>query len=364
MSNARLWIAGMALVVGGGCSGGGLGEPTGTQAPPDLAMAPEDLSVPPRDLSRPEDLASAGSHKYVFNGIALPMTRSDYSIDLNGDGHVDNQFGNIVAALISEAFDAQDAVTADVQSGQTIELAAIQTVDPMLVNDPAAVITLFTGRPTATPDFQGMGVYTIDATRPPSLFPGGLEQATFSSANPVTTHTPVSLTLNLPFLGGLPIPLTLHGAHIQFYTGTDAASGAPGLVLGEIQGSIKEHDVQSTIVPAIARILTTQVQANPTSSTARMVEALFDTGMCGSCASGDYCGNGLGCSVGQCTITAQAGDDQIDPCEVGLNNIIENILAPDVQIYDAAGNYAPNPGNSVRDSLSIGLGFTAVEAHF
>jgi hypothetical protein len=28
------------------------------------------------------------------------------------------------------------------------------------------------------------------------------------------------------------------------------------------------------------------------------------------------------------------------------------------------GNYAPNPKNTVRDSLSLGLGFTAVKGSF
>jgi hypothetical protein len=40
------------------------------------------------------------------------------------------------------------------------------------------------------------------------------------------------------------------------------------------------------------------------------------------------------------------------------------VLAPDVQIYDANGNYAPNPLNTVKDSLSVGIGFTAVAANY
>ena len=47
-----------------------------------------------------------------------------------------------------------------------------------------------------------------------------------------------------------------------------------------------------------------------------------------------------------------------------LNSTIQAVFAPDVQIYDANGNYAPNKTNAMKDSLSIGFGFTAVRASF
>jgi hypothetical protein len=55
---------------------------------------------------------------------------------------------------------------------------------------------------------------------------------------------------------------------------------------------------------------------------------------------------------------------KIDICEVATSGLIQNVLAPDVQMFDAAGNYHPNPTNANKDSLSIGLGFTAVPATF
>ena len=58
------------------------------------------------------------------------------------------------------------------------------------------------------------------------------------------------------------------------------------------------------------------------------------------------------------------GDLIIDVCEVSENSIIQNVLAPDLQSYDANGNYAPQRLAMKKDSLSIGLGFTAVRAKF
>jgi hypothetical protein len=69
-----------------------------------------------------------------------------------------------------------------------------------------------------------------------------------------------------------------------------------------------------------------------------------------------------GADAGTC---AQAGDGVISTCEVATNSIIKNILAPDVQMFSNDGlTYAPNPANTHKDSLSVGVGFTAVKATF
>jgi hypothetical protein len=47
---------------------------------------------------------------------------------------------------------------------------------------------------------------------------------------------------------------------------------------------------------------------------------------------------------------------------VATNQIVANLLAPDVQIYDANGGYAPNKNNTTKDSLSVGVAFLAVRA--
>ena len=106
--------------------------------------------------------------------------------------------------------------------------------------------------------------------------------------------------------------------------------------------------VQSTLVPRIAQSLTAQVQANPNSSSSMQLESIFDTG---------GCTNPDGSQ-------ASARDFTISTCEVAQNSLIQNLLAPDVQIYDSQGRYAPNPANTTRDSLSVGFAFTAVPARY
>jgi len=197
------------------------------------------------------------------------------------------------------------------------------------------------------PDYTGMGHFTVDPMQAPALFHGVLQSGSYDSENPVTTTNPVRVTLALSLVAGNPVELPINGAHIQY----DASPTQ--LVKGELQGSVKNSDVQAVLIPAVAALLNAQVQANPGSSQAMQILALFDTG------------NGMG---GNCTnmdgTLGRPGDGVISPCEVADNALVQNILAPDVQIYDANGNYAPNPNNTKPDSLSLGIGFTAVSAKY
>ena len=102
--------------------------------------------------------------------------------------------------------------------------------------------------------------------------------------------------------------------------------------------------VQQNLVPSLATTLTALIAADPASSRSRQIAAIFDTGGC----------------INPNGTPARAGDGIIDICEVSDNPLIASLLAPDLQMRDAAGRYAPVPGGTARDSLSLGLGFSAV----
>jgi hypothetical protein len=68
--------------------------------------------------------------------------------------------------------------------------------------------------------------------------------------------------------------------------------------------------------------------------------------------------------IGCASNSALKGDGHIATCEVSENAIIQNVLQPDVQLFDSNGNFSPNSANTDKDSLSVGLGFTAVRATF
>jgi hypothetical protein len=341
-------LVAVALALGGcGSSGGGGGVFTLF----DISVAPTDmpphadLTVDMTTISFPG--VSAG---FVVNGLKMPMMKADYSIDLDGDGKVDNAFSQIVAVLSAQGLALQAGVDAAISTGQQVSIVEIGSSDPTLQSDPGAGVTFENGKPMANPDFSGKGTFSVDNSAAPSQFTGGLNGGSFTSPDPVTTKNPVHLGLRLALVQGAPpVILPLNGAHISFRVGP---SGQGGLMSGQLQGSIKATDLQSAVIPAVAAFLTAKLQ-NPNDPSAPGIRQLFDTG---------------GCTNPNGTMAVR-GDNKIDICELAGNLTIMALLSPDLQIFNPPGsnNYAPVPRNQVvdpknRDSLSIGIGFTAVQA--
>jgi hypothetical protein len=156
----------------------------------------------------------------------------------------------------------------------------------------------------------------------------------------------------------------VHGGRIQF------TRSAGGLIAGQINGAIKNSDVQNSVVPTLAKALTKQVQSGfGMMSTNQQLLDIFDTGGTDStppsgCLNSDgtpSCKNSApgAAAFGQC---AQKADHIISTCEVATNSLIKNVLTPDVQMFQN-GVYAPSAANTMKDSLSVGVGFTAVPAN-
>ncbi len=333
---------------------------------PDLAMKPADLAMKLHDLAVPLDLlpgpdmarqlacAPAGGAlraQYVWNAVLVPMQRSDYAFDLNGDGRADNQFGNIYGALAGQNLDVQNDATQAVTSGQSLTLIDAHADD--FSDDACAASDVEAADAMASPDFSGAGHFTVDAAAVPGHFAGTFAAGHFSSLPlPESAATPVVMMLKLPLLGAI-IGVQLVGAHVQY---TRAADGT--VTGGQLNGAIRNSDVQNLVIPALAASLTAQVQVTPVGPRAMVLLSIFDTGG----KADPTCGSGT-CKNpdGTCAVK---GDNKIDVCEVATCGLIQNILAPDVQMFDANGNYQPSPGNTHKDSLSIGLGFSAVPATF
>jgi len=274
--------------------------------------------------------APAATRGYIALAIP-PSTNSEVlaaAIDLNGDGIADNQFAQVLIALGSLNLDFSAPVT----SGQVVYLMRVTSADATFQNDTAALGEWIVGQPTAPlpPDFSGGGSFQIAPGIAPGRFIAPLAAAAFVSANPVTTVAPVEVPFELRLGENLIIPLT--GARLAF-TVTPG-----GLTNGQLNGSIREEDVQAIIIPGFAIYLNQVVAAG--GPDAMTVLAIFDTGC-----------NGVG-----------ANDGMIAVCEVANNSLITSLLVPDVDIYAPDGSYAPNPANTDPDSLSFDLRFTAANA--
>jgi hypothetical protein len=203
------------------------------------------------------------------------------------------------------------------------------------VTDGAAAADWYAG--LATAGFT-TGPHQVDTSALASSFVGGLSAGNYSSNNPVTTRVPASAILRIALMPAAPpIDLPINGVHIQWHF-----SGTTGIASGEIQGSVRQDDVNNYFIPSFAAILNDQIQADTSSATAHAIESLFDKGGCAG---------------------ATASDGVINVCELATSSLIQTLLAPDVHIYDGVGNYAPAP-TGTANALSIGLGFTAVPTSF
>jgi hypothetical protein len=305
--------------------------------------------------------ASGGSNKaqYVVNSVMVPEQRSDYAIDLNGDGRVDNQLGNIIGALTGQGLDVQSGVNMATADGTLVLLMSEASTDATFQSDNCATSVVQIGQSTTNPDFSGTGTFAVDTSQQGGTFNGPIKVGKFSSAPPATTKDPVTVAIELPLVAGAtPVLLKVQGAHLQYTVSGGMITG------GQLNGGIKSSDVQMSIIPSVADILSGKLMNdNPQTSTDMQIASIFDNGGKAdpACSAGTCQNPAYGTRPGMC---AAAKDNIIDTCEVSTAGLIQNVLAPDVQLFDASGNYAPNAMNTTKDSLSIGLAFTAVGAKF
>jgi hypothetical protein len=310
--------------------------------------------------------ASNGSNKaqYVVNAVMVPSTSGkDFGADLNGDGKIDNQLGQIILTLADQGLNVQDGVNMALTGGDLILLLDESSTDSTFQTDSCAATSLQLGQATTgAPDFSGSGTFTLDSSQSPADFSGPIKAGKFDSAPSATTTHPVMASVRLPLVAGqTPVPIVLQGAHLQYTRSGTMVTG------GELQGGILSSDVQSHIVPAVASLLSNKLKTDmPQTSTDMQISSLFDTGGKAdpSCTAGTCKNPTTGddplMRAGQCAVK---GDNIIDVCEVATNGLVTNLLAPDVQLFDGT-TYKPNKLNTTKDSLSVGLGFTAVGAKF
>jgi hypothetical protein len=308
----------------------------------------------------------ANTAQYVVNVVNAPGQREDTSIDLDGSGRKENALGQVLGAISGTGLRVQDGITSAVNSGALIILATENSTDPAFQSDSCAGVQIQLGSlPSGVmmPDFSGNGSFTASGKKS-DVFAGPINAGKFNSAPPATTTSPVSVEIALPLVAGAPaVDLKIIGGHITF-------TNSGGMIKGELHGAIKESDVQGSIIPNVAALLTTRVMAykdpnDPNKDVDKQIAGLFDKGgkpdpKCPAVppATTGTCWNA---ATNKC---AAAGDFIVDACEVATSNLIQNVLSPDVAMFDSAGNYKPDPNNPNKDSLSLGLGFTMVKAKF
>jgi hypothetical protein len=217
----------------------------------------------------------------------------------------------------------------------------------------------------------------VDTSVAPANFAGPIVSSKFVSAATATTQSPVTAHISLPLVPTAdPLPLTVYGAHVEY-------TYSPTGLTGTLNGAIRKTDIDQQVIPKLADIFNTRIQVDLTGSgltaTDKQILKVFDDGGVGkgdsTCPSTAVAGGtpmpacrnhtfpGIN-NPGRC---AKAGDKVIDECEVASSPIIPVVFQPDVQLFAADGvTWMPNPNATAnqKDSLSLGIQFSAVPATF
>ncbi|MSP60924.1 MAG: hypothetical protein EXR72_11380 [Myxococcales bacterium] len=248
--------------------------------------------------------------RFVIDRIDLPLTRSAFADDLDGDGKPDNQFGNVIGTIAVGKDAPLDDLPRLLGSGRLAPLLEVVSDDAALRAD------------------DTVGVTFIGAAGAPSGTVGGtLVAGAFTSNRTRLTHLPVATTVHLPlYTDSDPIALPLVGVEIELRP--DGAG-----FTGVLHGAIRAADLDGPVLDATWRGLLQMIDAHPDDHRAAVM--VFDR---------DH-------------------DGKVSFAEFRDSAVTQSVRAPDVRLVDAAGAWRPSPVCCLRDALSVGFGFHAVPAH-
>lgn len=334
----RLFLLGLAACGSSNPAAIDAAEPTDGKVV--VVDAPPSVDAPPVIVDAPEVIvdgtpAVGMKHHYVANKVVVPQNNTQAQsegLDLNGDGAVDNQFGQILATFAGQGFNTQTAYDTAVAQGKVIILAELQTDD--FTTQAAAGFTTFTGTNPNPPACAGSADTTCGkhllgtasfTVAPPEDAPlvGNLVQGTL-----VTSASGGKLPLSLA-IGNATFTVELVGARAKV-----SGASATGLT-AILAGGILQSDIQTKVYPAFAATMNGVVQASCTMPN--------NPPGCG-CASG-----GSGAQVIGLFDTNH--DCKVSVDEVANNQLITSLFMPDLTVDG-------------QKALSVGIQVTAVAATF
>jgi hypothetical protein len=304
------------------------------------------------------------THRFYVTHLALPQQKTDFAVDLNGDGRFDDQLGNFIGGLSGEGY-AQQHVDEVIAAAPPI-VVELTSDDPALRDD-ATVGVRFVGVAGASADVLGATLHggLLRSNRVVDGHTGGttvlLPTFAHADAAPITLdHFQVNLTangdgtFNGQLNGAVPadriVPELwpsfeqllaaapsryLYGALDTNHDGTityDEASNAglvknilaPDIDLGHPDNANKDHfslGFAFTLAPCADEACTRAAAAASCFDRVKNGdEADVDCGgTCGPCGAGAACGQGADCQTQAC----DSGACRAPSCFDGLRDGIE-----------------------------------------
>jgi hypothetical protein len=265
-------------------------------------------------------------YQFVTNKLLLPTTHEQtQTFGLNIDNDMqktpDNKFGDLLTLLTSVAPDLELQLTLDqaIDTGQLVTLHMVKADD--FLNDPNASWFIYLGQSSeSAPTFNGSDVFTPDSATPAnSPIIGSLVNGNFAGG-------PTTIPFKM-FLLGQVVEVELIGVRL------DADITVDGCANGKLGGGITVEQFRGRLLPALSEGLN-QIVASESTAATPLLQA-FDADK----------------------------DKIITTQELEKNIILMIAISPDLDLLDSTDTF--NPGqDGVKDSYSIGLGFTCVPADF
>jgi hypothetical protein len=263
---------------------------------------------------------------FVTNKLLLPISQEQtqaFALNIDGDPQqqLDNKFGELLTLLTSAAptLELQSTLDQVINTGKLVTLHVVKADDAL--NDPSVSWSVFQGQKTqSVPSFDGADKLTLDSIAPiNSPIVGSLTNGHFSGSAGATRVQMILL--------GQQVDADLIGVRLE------ADLSAAGCSNGKLGGGVTLDEFRNKLLPAIAGGFNQIIKTNNTASNTLL--QIFDLDRNG-------------------TITTQ---------ELESNPILMMAVSPDLDLLDAAGKFNPNQ-DGVKDSYSLGLGFTCVPAAF
>ncbi len=283
----------------------------------------------PRPAPTPtlQPLPTTGT-QYFFaaNRFLIPTTQEqtkEFAFNLDGDlqNSRDNKFGDLLTLLTSasQGIELQATLDQAVMDGQIVSLNILKASDPL--NDKSVSWSFFLGhKPQVMPKFDGTDQFTVD-TDAPVIAPivGSLTNGHFIGG-------PGSARVQMYLLGQM-VDVKLSGVYLE------ADVTANGCANGKLGGGLSVEEFRGKILPALLAGLDQVIKSDET--VAGTLLPIFDTDR-----------NGI-----------------ISIEEFESNPLLMLAVSPDLDLLDASGSFNPNQ-DGVKDSYSLGIGFTCVPAVF
>jgi hypothetical protein len=306
-----------------------------------------------------EEVNPAGTHhQYVMNQLLLPTNATQANqyglvLDDNPQNRPNNALGQILSTLSSAGdLNLQEQIDEQVTQGSIIMLANMQAT--ALTTATGVGVWVYLG---ANPDpepcqdandmvcgrhLQGDASFTISPSSPTDALVVGQNVGGQFRGGPGTVTIELSLVE-----GADSLTVDLIGARMEI-----GAVSETGLTMAKLGGAITKQDLDTVVLPTIVDLM------------ADVVEGDCQLGPPDCCTAG---------STGQTLVDLfdEDGDCEISLEELRTNSLIASLLAPDVDLLDCPNadsppadcTFHPNQ-DGIKDSLSLGIGFTATGATF